>query len=127
MNLRALHYFVQIAHHGSISQAALHLHVAQPALSRQIHNLEEDLGVRLLTRTAQTVSERMRRSFKDPSSHQSIRWFEERRVEANAQTFDASAFGRAVALITLRYTPRPDPATALKRGQLFHHLLSNLK
>ena len=56
MNLRALHYFVQIAHHGSISQAALHLHVAQPALSRQIHNLEEDLGVRLLTRTAQGVT-----------------------------------------------------------------------
>ena len=56
MNLRALRYFVRIAEYGSISHAALHLHVAQPALSRQIRKLEEDLGVRLMTRTAQGVT-----------------------------------------------------------------------
>ncbi len=56
MNLKALQYFHAAARYGSIAQAAAHLHVAQPAVSRLIRKLEQDLGVRLLTRTAQGVS-----------------------------------------------------------------------
>ena len=56
MNLKALQYFHAAARYGSIAQAAAHLHVAQPAVSRLIRKLERDLGVRLLTRTAQGVS-----------------------------------------------------------------------
>lgn len=56
MNLKALQYFHAATRYGSIAQAASHLHVAQPAVSRQIRKLEQDLGVRLLTRTAQGVS-----------------------------------------------------------------------
>jgi LysR family nitrogen assimilation transcriptional regulator len=52
MNLRSLHYFVAIADLGSFSAASRLLHVAQPALSRQIRNLENDLGVSLFQRTA---------------------------------------------------------------------------
>lgn len=56
MNLKALQYFHAAVRYGSIAQAAAHLHVAQPAVSRLIRRLEQDLGVRLLTRTAQGVS-----------------------------------------------------------------------
>ena len=52
MNLRALRYFVAIAELNSFSAASRLLHVAQPALSRQIRKLESDLGVLLFRRTA---------------------------------------------------------------------------
>jgi LysR family nitrogen assimilation transcriptional regulator len=55
MNLRALQYFVTAANLNSISKAAGHLHVAQPALSRQIHKLERELGTQLLRRDSSGV------------------------------------------------------------------------
>lgn len=55
MELRQLRYFVAIVDHGSLSRAALILHVAQPALTQQLRQLEDDLGVQLLHRTAQGV------------------------------------------------------------------------
>ncbi|MTV38904.1 LysR substrate-binding domain-containing protein [Duganella radicis] len=55
MELRQLRYFVAIVDHGSLSRAALILHVAQPALTQQLRQLEEELGVQLLHRTAQGV------------------------------------------------------------------------
>ena len=56
MDNKALRYFVTTVQFGSITSAAAHMHVAQPAVSRQIRKLETDLGVRLLNRTAQGVS-----------------------------------------------------------------------
>jgi LysR family nitrogen assimilation transcriptional regulator len=53
MELRQLRYFVAIVDHGSLSRAALALHVAQPALTQQLRHLEEELGVQLLHRSAQ--------------------------------------------------------------------------
>jgi LysR family transcriptional regulator, nitrogen assimilation regulatory protein len=50
-----LRYFLQIAEEGSISRAARVLAIAQPALSRQLHLLEKDLGVALFRRTARGV------------------------------------------------------------------------
>ena len=47
MELRVLRYFLTIAREGSITNAANVLHVTQPTLSRQIHDLEEELGQRL--------------------------------------------------------------------------------
>ncbi|MFM9433485.1 LysR family transcriptional regulator, nitrogen assimilation regulatory protein [Janthinobacterium sp. CG_23.3] len=55
MELRQLRYFVAIADHGSLSKAALALHVAQPALTQQLRQLEEELGAQLLHRSAQGV------------------------------------------------------------------------
>ncbi|GGE33338.1 LysR family transcriptional regulator [Streptococcus himalayensis] len=50
MNIRVLHYFVTIVQTKSISNAAQALHITQPTLSRQIQELEEDLGTRLFHR-----------------------------------------------------------------------------
>ena len=55
MELRQLRYFVAIVDHGSLSRAALVLHVAQPALSQQLRQLEQELGAQLLHRSAQGV------------------------------------------------------------------------
>lgn len=55
MELRQLRYFVAIVDHGSLSRAALILHIAQPALTQQLRQLEQELGVQLLHRTAQGV------------------------------------------------------------------------
>jgi DNA-binding transcriptional LysR family regulator len=51
IDTKRLLYFVQIAEDGSLSKAAESLHVAQPALSRQIQILEDYLGFALFTRT----------------------------------------------------------------------------
>jgi LysR family hca operon transcriptional activator len=56
MELRHLRYFVAIAETGSLTTAAeQRLHTAQPSLSRQIRDLETEVGVQLLTRGARGV------------------------------------------------------------------------
>jgi LysR family transcriptional regulator, nitrogen assimilation regulatory protein len=50
LELRSLHYFVRIAELGSITCASAHLHVAQPALTRHVQRLEDELDVTLFTR-----------------------------------------------------------------------------
>lgn len=55
MEIRSLSYFVRIAELGSITRAASHLRVAQPALTRQVQRLEDELGVILFTRVNRGV------------------------------------------------------------------------
>ena len=55
MQFRQMRYFVKIVDAGSFSRAAATIHVAQPALTHQIHELEEKLGVQLLQRSARGV------------------------------------------------------------------------
>lgn len=52
MDVRRLGYFMRIAEDGSLTKAAAVLRIAQPALSRQMRLLEEELGVPLFNRTA---------------------------------------------------------------------------
>ena len=55
MELRSLSYFTRIAELGSITRAASHLRLAQPALTRHVQRLEEELGVALFTRANRGV------------------------------------------------------------------------
>lgn len=56
MELRHLRYFVAVAEEGSLTVAAVRrLHTAQPSLSRQIRDLEHEVGERLLTRSARGI------------------------------------------------------------------------
>src|SRR5947207_13747797 len=56
MELRHLRYFVAVAEDLNFTKAAGKLHLAQPSLTRQIHNLEDELGVRLLNRAKSRVA-----------------------------------------------------------------------
>lgn len=56
MEFRQLVYFRTIVQTGSFTEAAIQLHMAQPPLSRQIANLEAELGVQLLNRGAKGVT-----------------------------------------------------------------------
>lgn len=55
MEFHQLRYFVAAADHGGVSEAARRVHVSQPALSRQIKLLEEELGAPLFERVRQRI------------------------------------------------------------------------
>src|SRR6188474_2719441 len=55
MELRHLRYFIAVAEEENVSRAALKLHVSQPALSRQIRDLEDEIGFPLFERSAKSV------------------------------------------------------------------------
>lgn len=74
MDIRQFRYFAAVAEHGSFSEAAARLNVAQSALSRQTLALEQELGVALfrrhargveLTDSGNTLLERVRRIFRE--------------------------------------------------------------
>jgi len=56
MELRHLRYFIAVAEALSFTKAAANLRLAQPSLTRQVRNLEEEIGVLLLNRTNNRVS-----------------------------------------------------------------------
>lgn len=55
MELRQIKYFIEVAKREHVTEAAEALHVAQSAISRQIFNLEEELGVDLFIREGRTI------------------------------------------------------------------------
>jgi DNA-binding transcriptional LysR family regulator len=55
MELRHLRYFVAAAETENVSRAALKLHVSQPGVSRQIRDLEEEIGFQLFERSAKSL------------------------------------------------------------------------
>ena len=54
MELRLLQLFLEVAKHKSITKAAENMHLLQPALSKSIRALEEELGMTLIIRTNKT-------------------------------------------------------------------------
>ena len=56
MEIRVLRYFLAVAREESITAAANFLHLTQPTLSRQIHDLEEELGQKLLIRKSHHIA-----------------------------------------------------------------------
>ena len=56
MDTRVLEYFLMVAREENITKAAALLHVTQPTLSRQLMQLEEELGAKLFDRTGHSVA-----------------------------------------------------------------------
>src|SRR5580698_678395 len=56
MELRHLRYFIAVAEELSFTKAAQKLRLAQPSLTRQVRNLEDEIGVRLLNRANNRVA-----------------------------------------------------------------------
>ncbi|KAB7673069.1 LysR family transcriptional regulator [Bacillus sp. B1-b2] len=54
MEIRQLHYFIEVVKQKNISKASEKLHISQPALSKAIKNLEEELGMPLIIRSNKT-------------------------------------------------------------------------
>ncbi len=55
MEIRVLRYFLEVAREGSITHAAKRLHISQPTLSKQLKDLEGELGKKLFTRSSYSV------------------------------------------------------------------------
>src|SRR6202030_2331726 len=56
MELRHLRYFIAVADELSFTKAAQKLRLAQPSLTRQVRNLEDEIGVRLLNRANNRIT-----------------------------------------------------------------------
>ena len=56
MELRDLEYFVSIMQHGNLSEAARAMHLSQPALTRSLKHLEEELGKQLIIRGSRRIA-----------------------------------------------------------------------
>ena len=56
MEIRVLRYFLAVVREESISRAAEVLHITQPTLSRQIAQMEEEMGVKLFDRSARRIA-----------------------------------------------------------------------
>lgn len=56
MDIRVLHYFLAVAREQSITGAAAALHLSQPTLSRQLKDLEDELGKQLLIRGSRKIT-----------------------------------------------------------------------
>ena len=56
MEIRVLRYVLSVAREGNITSAATYRHLTQPTLSRQIRDLEEELGQQLLIRKSHRVA-----------------------------------------------------------------------
>lgn len=101
MELRHLRYFIAVAEAENVTRAAKKLHVSQPGLSRQIRDLEDELGFPLLERSAKSVKlTDAGRAFL-PEARAMLQ-----RVEAGVKAARAVALGE-VGEIHVGYAPSP--------------------
>lgn len=104
MNFRQLKYFVGVVDAGNMTRAAEQLHVAQTALSMQMRQLEEQLGVALLTRHSRGVDPTKAGSQLYPRAREIIALVERTQAEVSAvgkDTSEAIRLGTTPALMPL--------------------------
>lgn len=79
MDIRELRTFIAVAQTGNITRAAEELHISQPALSRQIIKLENELGCKLLERGGAMASPSPTRGICSLTARESSRTYSTRR------------------------------------------------
>ncbi|QTF93254.1 LysR family transcriptional regulator [Halomonas sp. BM-2019] len=113
MEFRQISYFVAVIETGSISAASRRVHVAQPALTRQIRLLEEDLGTRLLVRHARGVQPTVagRALFEEAVQLLDTRT----RIRSRLSALGKGLIGRVSLGVTVTHLWVPEVATLLRR------------
>lgn len=113
LDLRRLRYFVEVADQLSFVRAAMRLHITQPALSRQIANLESDLGVMLFERS---------RSGTSLSREGALLLERARTLLRNASDLerDARLLGRTPVRFVIGFMPGTDAGTVIAEFQRLH-------
>lgn len=141
MNLLTLRYFISVAEHSSFTKASEHLFVTQPTLSRQVMDLEEELGVQLFVRGRHTLTLTAQGSRFLPEAKEIIRRCDNLREILKPEEDDGDVKGflsigyqgfldtklmhQTMKAVTTKY-PRVD--FSLLRGnppELRHHLIIN--
>lgn len=133
MDLRQLRYFTAVARHGSISVAAQAVHIAQPALTRQMQALEDELGTLLFERTTRgvTLTDAGRQLLEDAD-----KLLEDAAAAAQrAQRAGRGEIGHLSIALPVMQNLSPTIAQVLKRyrqevpgvGITLHHLLSDIQ
>ncbi|MGM1053882.1 MAG: LysR family transcriptional regulator [Pseudomonadota bacterium] len=113
MEFRQLSYFVAVVETGSISAASRRVHIAQPALTRQIRLLEEDLDVRLFQRHARGVQPTVagRALYEE-----AIQLLDTRtRIRARLSALGKGLVGRVSLGVTVTHLWMPEVAALLRR------------
>lgn len=115
MEFRQLQYFLAVVEEGSLSAASRRVHVAQPALTRQIRLLEEDLETRLFDRHARG----MRLTVAGRALHEEARELLDRRTQLRTRlsALGQGVTGRVSLGVTVTHLWVPEVA----------HLLSNYR
>ena len=78
MEFRVIRYFLAVAREENITKAAEKLHLTQPTLSRQLRELEEELGTELFVRGKERQPLQRRASCLKPGQKKLCRWKNER-------------------------------------------------
>ncbi|MGM0926528.1 MAG: LysR family transcriptional regulator [Pseudomonadota bacterium] len=113
MEFRQLSYFVAVAETGSISAASRRVHVAQPALTRQVQLLEEDLGTQLLERHARGVSLTVAG---DALYEEAIQLLDARtRIRSRLSALGQGVIGKVSLGVTVTHLWVPEVADLLRR------------
>ena len=113
MEFRQLSYFVAVVETGSISAASRRVHIAQPALTRQIRLLEEDLDVQLFQRHARGVQPTVagRALYEE-----AIQLLDTRtRIRARLSALGKGLVGRVSLGVTVTHLWMPEVAALLRR------------
>lgn len=133
MDLRQLRYFAAVGRHGSISVAAQAVHIAQPALTRQMQALEDELGTLLFERSTRgvTLTDAGRQLLADAD-----KLLEDAAAAAlRAQRAGRGDIGHLSIALPVMQSLAPAIAQVLKRyrqevpgvGITLHHLLSEVQ
>jgi DNA-binding NtrC family response regulator len=108
MELRHFRYFVAVAEAGSLTVAAGKLHTSQPSLSRQVRDLEDELGAQLLKRSARGIE--LFRSYPWPGNIRELQNVVERSVIVSSGgvfSVDAAWLSRDSRRVSLPQQTKP--------------------
>lgn len=124
MNLRQLHYFLEVAQTLNISRAATRVWISQPALSRQLQLLEEELGVTLFERKARGLALTQAGALMQRRAATLLKEVGDIKQEVSAHAEEATGtvgLGTASALRTL-FTTRIAARFALEQPKVLLHI-----